>query len=196
MSGFAIQHESTSTRLKKKLPQLTLGVPVITVEDKLKTKYNVTNENISSVLIKIKNIQTILKYMSLDNILHIYKNLEDEIKKLNIEFELVDDIDRKIVIIKNPYHLANRQFYQSSGKSRGDSNIAGIWFPFTGKELGRFLKSEDKYLSAIDYLLESKEPNTERDEIVKEIIVSEDLLKYGRFINYENALLSGYLYYN
>ena len=140
----------------------------------------------------------------------IKKNIRD---KDNISTEVYKDIVlRDITKInsitiegkpKKEFKDLNLYFYKSTGSSRPGDNIEGIYFPLN------YFPSDDKkiYLFQKDYgIIRIKKPEdhykikyellslslTEK-ELKKIEEESTELLKYGRFITEENALISKYL---
>jgi len=62
------------------------------------------------------------------------------------------------------------------------------------EKLKRFEKPEDKYIDAIEYLKNIRAvTNTDFDALINEMLLDDSILKFGRFINYENMLISGRL---
>ena len=97
----------------------------------------------------------------------------------------------KSIIINNceiPIHLG---FYKSTGTSRYDRTIKDYWFPTTqmiciAKDCYKLDKPEDNYILKYDHITTL---STNEDEIKEQDM----LLKYGRFINENNALVSYFL---
>jgi hypothetical protein len=126
------------------------------------------------------------------------KDLED-LKKRNITKIIsiqIEGSDKKT--FKNLY------FFKSSGSSRPEANIKGIYFPinylpsddekiylFQKEHTGiRIKKPEDHYKKKYKLMSLSSYTKTELKELKDE---SKELLKYGRFINKDNAIISHYL---
>lgn len=114
----------------------------------------------------------------------------------------------KITIGSEEKELDNLYFFKSSGSSRPGDNIEGIYFPlnylpsvdnkiylFELESNGiRIKKPEDYYKSifiqiSLEGYLDDKKKKKNLDALKNQ------LLKYGRFITEENALISKYLFY-
>ena len=183
---------------KRNLKGLSLNLqfdPQANLKKKLQEKYGVPISDVDKAIEQIDYIENKLKHMNGKDVIEIYHKFEKEIREFKIEYKALDYVDREVIEIINPPHLAGRKFYKSSGTSR-DPTLINYWFPFSGKDYaGRFEKSEDKYLGAIEYLKNYQIADNENiDKLIDEILHSDELLNFGRFIDYDNALISGRLY--
>lgn len=161
-------------------------------------KINQTNVRI--FLDNINKIENILKYMNREQIIDIYKNIDEP---LEIEYKKLSNInDREIIEVIKPLEKAGQKFYKSMGQSR-DPTIKDFWFPFEGEEIvgsKRLIKSEDKYLNAIESFKTTRKMTPVLTDYIKtllsEILFTDSLLNYGRFIDYTNACISKKLYHD
>ena len=112
-----------------------------------------------------------LKYMNEDDVLQIYNEIEFY-QPIQVN-RIKTDCDRPVI------NVDGLKFYKSSGQSR-QTELKDIWLPYIKCDLGRVLKSEDVFIENPN-LINGRENS---------------LLKYKRFINKENALISKWLYYN
>jgi len=171
----------------------------ILLEKRLKENYNITDP--IKTLQRLYAIDNILKNMNNIDIIKIYETFYKEIGDLKIEYVFGDDDDREIIEITNPPEYAGRKFYRSSGTSRSYSLLKDFWLPYISiegsRKLKRFEKPEDKYINAIEYIKDIRASiNPEFDKLIYEMLSDDSILKFGRFINYENALISGVLFKN
>jgi hypothetical protein len=149
-------------------------------------------------------ILSMLRYMSsfTDTTELVLKTIFDSLKDkaININFmkcHLVFVInERPIIYVKSitinnceiPIHSG---FYKSTGISRHDITIKDCWFPTTrlryiAKYCYKLDKPEDNYILKYDHM---STLSTNEDEIKEQDM----LIKYGRFINENNALVSCFL---
>jgi hypothetical protein len=140
-------------------------------------------------------ILSMLRYMTLSTEMTletIFDSLKDK-AITSIKCHLVFVInERPIIYVKSitinnceiPIHLG---FYKSTGTSRYDITIKDYWFPTTrlryiAKYCYKLDKPEDNYILKYDHM---STLSTNEDEIKEQDI----LIKYGRFINENNALI-------
>ena len=103
-----------------------------------------------------------------------------------------------------PIEKAGQKFYKSKGESRNlseEQNIKDFWFPFVDINIigeKRLIKSEDKYLLAIETIKNRRileDPTfAQLKLLLTEILYTDSLLDYGRFIDNFNAAISKRLY--
>ena len=133
-----------------------------------------------------------LTHMNKNDIIKIFKELEKyTISDLNYH-EVINIKGRPVIYVKSikindEEKDINMGFYISSGTSR-KTGLEGYWLPVTniykssnilkGNEIFKYRKPEDKYI------MDSKEINPSNYN---------ELQKYMRFINEENAIVSYYL---
>lgn len=188
--------------LKLSQPLQLLHIPIdpqFKYKQLLEQKYNIKKEDIDNIIKNIDDIEYKLKHMDRQDILKIYCQLKEQIDVLDIKYNIIQDTDREVIEITEPEKLRGLKFYKSTGTSRNPT-IKDFWFPFKDKDIitGRYTKLEDEYLSAIETV---KNANTLIDEKVDKTIRKmlenlPTLLEYARFINYENAIISGRLFIN
>ena len=77
-----------------------------------------------------------LRFMSISDVRGIFSRVNS---KLQLEFTKEDDPDREVIRIIKPEEKAGQFFYKSTGTSRGDKSIEGVWFPFIKKDMGIWL---------------------------------------------------------
>jgi len=148
-------------------------------------------------------ILSMLRYMTLstETTEMTFKTIFDSLKdkaSTSIKCHLVFVInERPIIYVKSitinnceiPIHLG---FYKSTGTSRYDITIKDYWFPTTqmrciAKDCYKLDKPEDNYILKYDHMTTL---STNEDEIKEQDM----LMKYGRFINENNALVSYFLH--
>lgn len=184
--------------MARRRPHLTLIIPMELEPrffyEKLKkvddtiTNYKETENRIEKTVLR-------LRFMNIKDVEEIFSHVND---KLPLEFEKVVDPDREVIRIIKPIEKAGQLFYKSSGSSRGDKSIAGIWFPFVAKK-ERFIKLEDKYINSYNNFeggVKFDELSDEDKSAMLDLIRNPDLFKYGRFIDYTNASISARLHRN
>lgn len=152
------------------------------------------------LIFRKQSIINMLKYMTdKDNSIQvIFDELTDKKNINNIKYYKLFNInERPILYVKSitingieiPIDLS---FYKSTGTSRGDEAIKDYWFPTTKIRIedGKYKlsKLEDAYLAKYENMANI---NTSRN-----IVEEYDLLKYGRFITINNALVGYFLYKN
>ena len=147
-------------------------------------------------------ILSMLRYMSsfADTTEITLKTIFDSLKDkaiTTIKCHLVFVInERPIIYVKSitinnceiPIHSG---FYKSTGISRHDRTIKDCWFPTTrlryiAKNCYKLDKPEDNYILKYDHMYTL---STNEDEIKEQDM----LIKYGRFINENNALICFFL---
>jgi hypothetical protein len=148
-------------------------------------------------------ILSMLRYMTLftETTEMTLKTIFDSLKDkaiTSIKCHLVFVInERPIIYVKSitinnceiPIHLG---FYKSTGTSRYDRTIKDYWFPTTqmrciANDCYKLDKPEDNYILKYDHMTTL---STNEDEIKEQDM----LMKYGRFINENNALVSYFLH--
>lgn len=181
--GSSNKNKKASGRKKHNLP------PILSPENiKAMTepkKYTIAN-----------SVRYRLKHMDKKQIDKIY----DDIKSENIDFTFdckvlasVHGRDMVRITSINGNPLDNELiFYRSSGVSRFNSSIKGIWFPCGDKTCispisKRITKAEDKYLLSNSRLTSQVNLENNAYNPTNEMPY---LTKYGRFINKNNAIIS------
>lgn len=142
---------------------------------------------------RIENTVLKLRFMNIKDVEEIFSEVND---KLPLEFERIPDRDREIIRIIKPEEKEGQLFYKSTGTSRGDKSIAGVWFPFVSKGK-RIIKSEDRYINSYNNFeggVRFEETSEEDKSAMLDLIRNLELFKYGRFIDYTNACISARLY--
>ena len=142
---------------------------------------------------RVENTVLKLRFMNIKDIEEIFSKVND---KLSLEFEKIPDADREVIRILKPEEKKGQLFYKSTGTSRGDKGIAGVWFPFVSKDK-RFVKLEDKYISSYNNFeggVRFEELSEEDKSAMLDLVRNLELFKYGRFIDYTNASISARLY--
>ena len=196
---------------KPNLPPLFFETnPYAILEKNLIKIFNIDKEQLKQYIIKINNTEDILKFMNKSKILDIYSKIDS----IDIKYgpaidkdgkEIIFD-DRQILQIIEPIEKAGQKFYKSKGESRNlseEHNIKDFWFPFVDINIigeKRLIKSEDKYLLAIEtiknrHILDLEDPTfAQLKLLLTEILYTDSLLDYGRFIDNFNAAISKRLY--
>lgn len=140
-----------------------------------------------------KNI-TKLKFTTLSDIQEIFSTVNPVV---DIEYEeVILHPDREVVRILKPIEKRGQLFYKSTGTSRGDKSLKGIWFPFAGFEDGRLVKMEDRYVNAYTTFsggVRYDDISSEVRNDMLDLIKNKSLEFYGRFIDYANASISATL---
>jgi hypothetical protein len=121
----------------------------------------------------IEKVILSLKFMNISDVKDIYRKVNN-IHHLGYE-----------VIAHQKYNIvraSNRLFYKSTGTSRHDNSIKGIWFPLSSIEEDRLIKPEDGFIAA--YNLFSGGVNysdiSSRDKQYMRDIIN---IRYGRFFD-------------
>ena len=137
-------------------------------------------------------VEEILKYMNSSHVERIYGDLTDTDNITTLSYQNIGMYgDRHIIFVTKYYNNGSEKnivsggqlFYKSSGTSRG-TGLKGVWLPCNGiiqelfSEDTRLAKPEDKYLF-----------NLQR----KSMDIYQNIIKYGRFITKENAMISKFL---
>tara|TARA_Y100000389_G_C17457936_1_gene519466 strand:- start:1221 stop:1883 length:663 start_codon:yes stop_codon:yes gene_type:complete len=123
-----------------------------------------------------------LKHMNKDDVFKLFQEFDTMPNNDDIHFNVqeIGEYDgRKLV------EVDGQKFYKSTGTSRG-THLEGIFLPYDKinrdayfPQDRRIQKIEDKYILA---------------PLQELLPVKEELIKYGRFINEENAIKSWYLF--
>ena len=123
-----------------------------------------------------------LKHMNRDNVIELFEEFDAKPNIGDIRFNIEDlgTYDgRKLV------EVDGQKFYKSTGTSREGTHLKGIFLPYDKinrdapfPQDRRIQKLEDKYILA---------------PLQELLPIEEELIKYGRFINEENAIKSWYL---
>ena len=210
---------SVSTPRKSKKSKKPLSIKQLSKEELLVSK---TKKNVLKKLNNMKRDEIMSVFFPKISIEYETPEIDEEFIKKNFENYSKGDIiyeeniadlkKRDITKInsitiegkpKKEFKDLNLYFYKSTGSSRPGDNIEGIYFPLN------YFPSDDKkiYLFQKDYgIIRIKKPEdhykikyellslslTEK-ELKKIEEESTELLKYGRFITEENALISKYL---
>ena len=130
------------------------------------------------------NIISRLKYMNREEVFYIYTNIGNY--KPKIVSNVFVECDRFIIDVDG------LKFYKSTGGSRG-TGLEGIWLPYSycyhddWYNKDRVKKPEDEFLD--DYLINKTDSTLIENN-------KNNLLRYKRFINEKNAIISKWLYYN
>lgn len=190
----ACTKKSVSMAERKRPPPLHIdsaNEPAFLYE-KLK-KLGVDTHQLKSVYQRLEKTIEKLQFMNISHVLELFEYTE----KTHIEYEHVFNPDREVIRIVKPIEKSGQLFYKSTGTSRGDISIKGLWFPFTGKMYERFEKPEDKYINALlmfksALMFEEIPPGD--ISLIKEMIHNPDIFECGRFIDKVNASISSSLY--
>ena len=157
-----------------------------------------TIEDVKATAKRLEKTIEQLRFMSISDVRGIFSRVNS---KLQLEFTKEDDPDREVIRIIKPEEKAGQFFYKSTGTSRGDKSIEGVWFPFIKKDMGilrekRFVKLEDKYINAYNIFVSGvrfEDISDEDKSAMIDLIRNADLLSFGRFMDYTNASIAARL---
>jgi hypothetical protein len=182
-----------ATRRRPPVPlTIQVGLEPKFFYDKLK-RLDPTLEDVKEREKRIEQTIIKMKYMNMNDVREIFSQVND---KLSIEYERVPDLDREIIRIIKPEEKAGQLFYKSTGTSRKDKSIAGVWFPFVSKDK-RFIKLEDRYIDSYNSFeggVKFENITDEDKSAMLDLIRNPNLFTYARFIDYTNASISARLH--
>jgi len=182
-----------TTRRRPPVPlTIQVGLEPKFFYDKLK-RLDPTVEDVKNTEKRVEQTILKLRYMNMKEIDEVFSHVND---KISIEFERIRDPDREIIKIIKPEEKAGQLFYKSTGTSRNDKGIAGVWFPFVSKDK-RFVKLEDRYIDSYNSFeggVKYEDISDEEKSAMLDLIKNPNLFTYGRFIDYTNASISARLH--
>lgn len=144
------------------------------------------SERINSKTMSMVNM---LKYMSKDDIMALYNNIESiDSVVFNTDSSILSRICVHVTsyVYKGVAYDTDKKYYVSTGISRTGSTTRGLWLPYTYFDEfdGRLFKPEDVVLTKL-------QNETYTDEQI--IDMFDSVMTFGRYMDLETAVIAKHL---